>query len=115
MDALEARAFALWKVDVTPEYKRLIMVELFNLIKRQRNQTDTKLYSELKYHCFNVTRVEFDCAVASLRLFDVIGIYKTTLSETGETYNINHKRQNMSSVWKKYLKHIKQFQPDAVV
>lgn len=112
MQNLESRAFAMWKVEATDAYKRLVLVELFKLIKLQANQTDNRLYSELKKVCINVTRVEFDCALSSLYVFEVIGLHPARAVE-GQARHVNLKRKN-GTTWKKYLSYIKAIQPEAV-
>lgn len=112
MESLEARAFAMWKVETTTAYKRLVLVELVRVIKVQTNQTDNRLYAELKKVCINLTRVEFDCALSSLYVFEIIGLHPVHACE-GEARHVNLKRKNMR-VWKKYLSYIKTIQPEAV-
>lgn len=111
--ALETRAFDLWKVDVTPEYKSLILTELVGVIKRQQNQTANRLFKSLQRTCFNITRVEFDCALASLQLFGIVGIYRIS-HEGGETIHVNYLHRK-ARIWKKYLRYLRQYQPVAVV
>lgn len=112
MDSLEVRAFAMWKVETTDAYKRLVLVELFNLIKKQANQTDNRLFSELKKVCINLTRVEFECALSSLYVFEVIGLHPVRAVE-GQARHVNLKRKNLRT-WKKYLSYMKAIQPEAV-
>lgn len=112
MENLEARAFAVWKVETTDAYKRLVLAELVRLIKLQTNQTDNRLYAELKKVFINVTRVEFECALSSLYIFEVIGLHPVHACD-GEARHVNLKRKNMS-VWKKYLSYVKAIQPEAV-
>lgn len=108
----ESKAFALWKVEATESYKRHVMVELYNLIKVQQNQTDMRLFSDLKHTCYNVTRVEFDCALASLQLLDIVGIHPAPVNGESVPCHINLKRRK-TQAWKKYLKQIQKNQPDA--
>lgn len=108
---IEAKAFALWKVEATEAYKRHIMVELYNLIKVQQNQTDVRLFSDLKHTCYNVTRVEFECALAALQYFDIVGIHPVR-TEVGEPCHVNLKRRK-TQAWRKYTKQIQKNQPDA--
>ncbi len=101
---MEADALTLWKVDAPITYKRLIMKELYNLIRLQPNQTDVRLFNDLKRTCYNVTRVEFDCALASLKYFDVIGIHPVPQAE-GDVFHVNRKRRSVP-LWRKYLKQL---------
>lgn len=110
---LEARAFILWKVEATDSYKRFVIVELIKLIKLQANQSDIKLYNELKKICINLTKVELDCALSSLYMLGVIGIHPVQ-SFDGEARHVNFKRKNNTRVWKKYLSYIRVIQPEAV-
>jgi len=112
MEALEARAFEMWKVETTATYKRLVLVELFNLIKAQANQTDNRLFSDLKKVRINLTRDEFECALSSLYVFEVIGLYPVRAVE-GQARHVNLKRKNLRT-WKKYLSYMKAIQPEAV-
>jgi len=109
---LESKAFALWKVEATESYKRHIMVQLYDLIKVQQNQTDVRLFSDLKHTCYNVTRVEFECALASLQLLDIVGIHPAPVVSEGVPSHINLKRRK-TQAWRKYLKQIQKNQPDA--
>uniref|UniRef100_A0AB39CE29 Uncharacterized protein n=1 Tax=Pseudomonas phage HRDY3 TaxID=3236930 RepID=A0AB39CE29_9VIRU len=99
--ACEPDAFALWKVDAPLTYKRQIVKELYALIRTQTNPTNVRLFNELKRTCFNVTRVEFDSALASLVFMDMIGIQPTKWNE-GETVHVNRKRRR-APAWRKYL------------
>lgn len=110
MEKLEAKAFACWKVDVTDTYKRQVIEELYGLISKESNQTTGKLYKELSKSIWNVTKVEVDCALASLKVFDVIGIFRIRADETGESANVNCKRFG-DQKWKKYQEYCQSLQP----
>jgi len=97
----EAPAFALWKVDAPLTYKRQIVKELYALIRTQANQTNVRLFNELKRTCYNVTRVEFDSALASLVFMDMIGIYPATWNED-DIVHVNRRRRR-APAWRKYL------------
>ena len=109
---MEATAFALWKVEATETYKRHIIVKLYDLIKVQQNQTDVRLFSDLKHTCYNVTRVEFDCALTSLQCFDIVGIHPALKDAAGESCHVNLKRRK-TQAWKKYIKQSQKNQPDS--
>lgn len=109
---LEAAAFALWKVDASMSYKRHIMVNLYDLLRNRHNTTDTELFVLLAHRCNNVTRVEFDCALAVLKSFDVVGIYPVATEDDVKLYHVNQKRKGIPA-WKKYLKNIGAAQPMA--
>ena len=100
----EAAALALWKVEATITYKRRIMQELYDLIRMQTNQTDVRLFNDLKRTCHNVTRVEFDCALAGLKFFDVVGIHPVPMAE-GDVFHINRKKRR-APAWRKYQKQL---------
>lgn len=110
MDKLEQQLFACWKVDATDTYKRHVMTELFKVIDKEPNQTTGRLFRELCKSLWNVTKVEFDCALASLRLFGVIGIHPVPVDETGTTSHVNKKRHKMRK-WHKYQEYIQSLQP----
>ena len=97
----ESEAFALWKVEAPITYKRQIVKELYHLIRSQPNQTNVRLFNDLKRTCYNVTRVEFDCALATLVFFDMIGIQPTKWTE-GDVVHINRRRRR-APTWRKYL------------
>ena len=100
---LEAAALALWKVDASLSYKRHIMVELYDLLHDRHNTTDTELFVLLAQKCHNLTRVEFDSALAVLKSFDVVGIYPVATEDDVKLYHVNHKRKGIPA-WKKYIK-----------
>lgn len=101
----EAEALALWKVEATLSYKRHIMVNLYDLIRQAHNQTDSWLFVALRHRCHNLTRTEFECALASLKAFDVVGIYPVPGAD-GEFFHVNRKKTN-APAWKKYTKRLR--------
>lgn len=100
---LEANAFALWKVEAPVAYKRRIIVELYGLIRGQLNATDVRLFTDLKHKFYNVTRTEFDCAVAILKEFNLVGTYPVGINEDEPVFHINRIRRR-SAAWRKYVK-----------
>lgn len=109
---LEARAFAMWRVDAPDDYKRLVIVKLFDLIKRGSNQTDFKLFSDLQKEIPTLMRVEVDSAISSLCVFDVIGWFPVQ-ANSWQNRHLNIKRKKLGT-WKKYISYTKAIQPEAV-
>lgn len=111
MDKTEAKAFACWKVDATDTYKRYVITELYKVIEKGSNQTTVRLFRELTKTIWNVTKVEFDCALASLHLFGVIGIHPVSaVDDPGTTSHVNRKRNRIRE-WNAYQEYIQSLQP----
>lgn len=107
---IEPRMMALWKVDVTLAYKRRVLTGLMDAICAQPNQTTTRLINTLRNSCcFNLTRVEFDCAIASLLDLDVIGVAKNKFTDDSNeaVYHVNPKRRN-ARVWTRYTRYVEE-------
>lgn len=106
-ETLEQRAFMLFNNHLFDDFKRLLMLRIYQAVVDNPNITTNKLYHSLKRE-LPVQRQDFDAGVIALeKVMLALSLFEINHSSKGGK-SVTHLNVRSSSEWLAYMEHVRE-------